>query len=174
MSVAPRGRIASRSFKIHFVHAHPLGTTSARPAPEIHLYRHRLRVTDLDHLGYVGNVRLLDYLQEAQVAMLDPRRERVFRTKGPTYLIAKHNVSYVRRLTFRDHPVEVETVVGRIGTSDVVVNSRLRDERAVYARCRTIWIACILPEGSTRRLDDEERVRLTRFSGTIDELPAAR
>ncbi len=73
MSVAPRGRITTRSSKIHFVHAHPLGTTTERPAPEIHLYRHRLRV-------------------------------------------------------------EVETVVGRIGTCDVVVKSRLRDERAVYAR----------------------------------------
>ncbi|AIG80147.1 acyl-CoA thioester hydrolase [Amycolatopsis sp. MJM2582] len=170
MSVAPRGRNTTRSFKIHFVHAHPLGTTSARPAPEIHLHRHRLRVADLDHLGHVGNVRLLDYFQEAQVAMLDPRREHLFQAKGPAYLIAKHNVSYLRRLTFRDSPVEVETVVGRIGTCDVVVNSRLRDERAVYARCRTIWVACVLPEGSTRRLGDEERERLTRFSGAIDEL----
>lgn len=169
MSVAPRGRNTPRSLKIHFVHAHPLGTTSARPASEIHLFRHRLRVTDLDYLGQVGNVRLLDYFQEAQIAMLDPRREHVFRTKGPAYLIAKHNVSYLRRLTFRDNPVEVESVVGRIGTCDVVVNSRLRDERAVYARCRTIWVACTLPEGSIRRLDDEENERLTRFSGTIDE-----
>lgn len=174
MSVAARGRIGTRSLKIHFVHAHPLGTTPERPAPEIHLYRHRLRVTDLDHLGYVGNVRLLDYFQEAQVAMLDPLRERVFQAKGPAYLIAKHNVSYVRRLTFRDHPVEVETVVGRIGTCDIMVNSRLRDERAVYARCRTIWVACTLPDGGTRRLDEEERARLTRFSGTIDEIHAAR
>ncbi len=117
------------------MHAHPLGKTTERPAPEIHLYRHRLRVTDPDYFGHVGNVR---------------------------------------RLTFRDHPVEVETVVGRIGTCDVVVNSRLRDERPVYARCRTIWVACTLPEGGIRRLDDEERTRLTRFSGTLDEIPSAR
>ncbi|MFK0243524.1 acyl-CoA thioesterase [Amycolatopsis azurea] len=170
MSVAPRGRNTARSLKIHFVHAHPLGTTSASPASEIHLYRQRLRVTDLDYLGHVGNVRLLDYFQEAQVAMLDPRRERVFQTKGPTYLIAKHNVSYLRRLTFRDNPVEVETVVGRIGGCDVVVNSRLRDEKAVYARCRTIWVACTLPEGGTRRLDEQERERLARFTGAIGEI----
>ncbi|OXM53928.1 acyl-CoA thioesterase [Amycolatopsis alba] len=173
MSAAPCGGNTARSLKIHIVHAHPLGTTGANPASEIHLYRHRLRVTDLDHLGHVGNVRLLDYFQEAQVAMLDPRRDRVFQTKGPTYLIAKHNVSYVRRLTFRDNPVEVETVVGRVGTCDILVNSRLRDEKVVYARCRTIWVACTLPEGSTRRLDEEERERLTRFSGTIDEIPTA-
>ncbi len=156
------------------MHAHPLGTTSARPAPEIHLYRHRLRVTDLDHLGHVGNARLLDYFQEAQVALLDPRRERVFQAKGPAFLIAKHNVSYLRRLTFRDNPVEVETVISRIGTCDVVVSSRLHDRGFVYSRCRTIWVACTLPEGTARRLDEEERARLTRFSGAIDEIPAAR
>lgn len=113
---------------------------------------------------------MLDYFQEAQIALLDPRREYLLQAKGPAYLIAKHNVSYLRRLTFRDNPVEVETVVGRIGTCDVMVNSRLRDERAVYARCRTIWVACTLPEGSTRRLAEEERERLTRFSGAIDEI----
>lgn len=149
-----------------------MGTTSAPPAAEIHLYRHRLRVTDLDHLGQVGTVRLLDYFQEAQIALLDPRRERMFQAKGPTYLIAKHNVSYLRRLTFRDDPIEVETVVSRIGTCDVVVSSRLRDRRSVYARCRTIWVACTLPAGTTRYLDPDERARLTRFSGAIDELPA--
>ncbi len=128
----------------------------------------------MDHLGYVGNARMLDYFQEAQTTLLDPRRERLFRTKGPAYLIAKHNVSYVRRLTFRDDPIQVETVVSRIGTCDVVVTSRLRDTGYIYARCRTIWVACTLPAATTRYLDEGERIRLARFSGAIDEATAAR
>lgn len=67
----------------------------------------------------VRGARLPDYFQEAQIALLDPRRERMFQAKGPAYLIAKHNVSYLRRLTFRDDPIQVDTVV----------SSRLRDRR---------------------------------------------
>lgn len=33
-----------------------MAATNVPPAPEIHPYRHRLCVTDLDYLGHVGTV----------------------------------------------------------------------------------------------------------------------
>ena len=72
-----------------------------------HRYECPMRWADLDQLGHVNNVVYVDYLQEARVDMLRAHG------RGPEALaeglvVVRHEVTYLKPLTFDFRPVSIE------------------------------------------------------------------
>ena len=123
-----------------------------------------MRWADLDQLGHVNNVVYVDYLQEARVDMLRAHG------RGPGALaeglvVARHEVTYLKPLTFDFRPVSIECWVTDIKAASFTMAYEIfRDgpdgERVVYVRATTVLTPYVFAEERPRRITPEERAVL--------------
>jgi acyl-CoA thioester hydrolase len=129
----------------------------------------------MDLLGHVNNVTYVDYLQEARIDMLlthSPDSRVVDLAEG--VVVVRHDVEYLRPLTFRHGPVTIESWVTRIRAATFTMAYEVFDEtpegRVVYVRAKTLLTPFVFAEERPRRLHQSERDALTRFLAD-DEMP---
>ncbi len=135
-----------------------------------------MRWADLDQLGHVNNVVYVDYLQEARVDMLRAHG------RGPGALaeglvVVRHEVTYLKPLTYDFRPVSIECWVTEIRAatftmayeifhdvpSDRPAEGGPHDEpgdRVVYVRATTVLTPFVFAEERPRRITAEEREAL--------------
>jgi acyl-CoA thioester hydrolase len=123
-----------------------------------------MRWADLDQLGHVNNVVYVDYLQEARVDMLRAHG------RGPEALaeglvVARHEVTYLKPLTFDFRPVSIECWVTDIKAATFTMAYEIfhddpEGQRVVYLRATTLLTPFVFAEERPRRITAEERAAL--------------
>jgi acyl-CoA thioester hydrolase len=130
-----------------------------------HTYECPLRWADLDLLGHVNNVVYVDYLQEARVDML--RTHRPARPAGELVdglVVVRHEVQYVRPLTFRFAPVTIECWVTEVRAATFTMAYEIFDPdpdepsgRRVYLQASTVLTPYVFADERPRRLTADEK-----------------
>ncbi len=111
-----------------------------------HVHAVQLRWADLDLLGHVNNVRLMEFLQEARVALLLEVGSRVDGAAGDlsadfSQVVARNEIDYLRPLYLSEEPVSVSTWVEHLGRSSYTLGHEVLDQSGrVAARARTVLV----------------------------------
>jgi len=123
-----------------------------------------MRWADLDQLGHVNNVVYVDYLQEARVDMLRALG------RGPEALaeglvVARHEVTYLKPLTYDFRPVSIECWVIDVKAATFtmayeIFHDSAEGDRVVYLRATTLLTPFVFAEERPRRITAEERAVL--------------
>ncbi|GAA3008845.1 thioesterase family protein [Streptosporangium longisporum] len=129
-----------------------------------HVFSRAVRFADIDSLGHVNNVRFLDYLEDARLAMfhIDPHHEGIAPFRG--LVVARHEIDYRRPLTFRLDPVRVESWVTEIRPVRFTLAYEIRDDEEVFVRAGSVLVAYDVEQASPRRLNQDELAYLRRFT----------
>ncbi|KRF17698.1 thioesterase [Nocardioides sp. Soil797] len=133
-----------------------------------HVYECPVRWADLDLLGHVNNVTYVDYLQEARIDMLlthAPDSRATDLAEG--VVVVRHDVSYLRPLTFRSEPVKIDSWVSEIRAATFTMAYEVYDEtpegRVVYLRATSVLTPFVFAEERPRRISAAEKETLSRF-----------
>jgi acyl-CoA thioester hydrolase len=128
-----------------------------------------MRWADLDQLGHVNNVVYVDYLQEARVDLLRAHG-RGPRALADGLVVVRHEVTYLKPLTFDFRPVSIECWVTDIKAATFTMAYEIFHEtpspdgadreRLVYARATTVLTPFVFAEERPRRITAEERTAL--------------
>ena len=125
-----------------------------------------MRWADLDQLGHVNNVVYVDYLQEARVDMLRAHG------RGPLALaeglvVVRHEVTYLKPLTYDFRPVSIECWVTDIKAATFTMAYEIFQDapsadgadgdRVVHLRATTVLTPFVFAEERPRRITREER-----------------
>ena len=124
----------------------------------------------MDTLGHVNDAVYVDYLQEARVDML--------RVHAPAQggeqlavgvVVVRHEVEFVHPLVFRPEPVRIESWVSQIRAATFTMAYEILDvmpdgARRVYLRASSLLTPYLFAEERPRRISEQERVVLERFS----------
>jgi len=116
---------------------------------------------DLDALGHVNNIKLIQYIQEAIFDLIrEGEQDDVF---PDGYMIARHEVDYRRQLHHRaDQPLPLQIWVTAIGTNSYTVRTETRRAGETVFEARTVCVARDHRTGMSRPLTEAERAHLTR------------
>jgi acyl-CoA thioester hydrolase len=128
-----------------------------------------MRWADLDQLGHVNNVVYVDYLQEARVDLLRAHG-RGPRALAEGLVVVRHEVTYLKPLTFDFKPVSIECWVTDIRAAtftmayevfhDAPAGDGGEGDRVVYLRATTVLTPFVFAEERPRRITAEERAAL--------------
>ncbi|WP_366522903.1 thioesterase family protein [uncultured Nocardioides sp.] len=127
-----------------------------------------MRWADLDQLGHVNNVVYVDYLQEARVDMLRAHgrgTEALASALVEGLVVARHEVTFLKPLTYDFRPVSIECWVTDIKAATFTMAYEIFDdgdagERVVYLRATTVLTPYVFAEERPRRITHEERAAL--------------
>jgi acyl-CoA thioester hydrolase len=122
-----------------------------------------MRWADLDQLGHVNNVVYVDYLQEARVDMLRAHG-RGPRALADGLVVVRHEVTYLKPLTYDFRPVSIECWVTDIKAATFTMAYEIfhdtEGDRVVYVRATTVLTPFVFAEERPRRITAEERAAL--------------
>lgn len=135
-----------------------------------HPYECQIRRADLHGDGTVGNVLVVDYLQEARLDLLRHHDTSPTPNPGEGLVVVRTVVDYVRPIRLADAPLVVDTWVCELRAASFTVAYELRTEAGVPARATTVLTPFVFETGRPRRLTADERARLET---TADEPPFA-
>jgi acyl-CoA thioester hydrolase len=132
-----------------------------------HRYECPMRWADLDQLGHVNNVVYVDYLQEARVDMLRAHG-RGSGELAEGLVVVRHEVTFLKPLTFDFRPVSIECWVTDIKAATFTMayeifhdpGSQQNGERIVYVRATTVLTPYVFADERPRRITAEERTVL--------------
>lgn len=136
------------------------------PRPR-HVYHRPVRFGDLDLHGHVNNVRFLEYLEDARIALLleflgtdadDGSMDLL-----PGIAVARHEVNYRRPLRFRPGSVRVESWTTKVGLVRCELAAEIRDDNDVFAEARSVLVAYDPLTRRPRRFTADERAFLRRY-----------
>ncbi|VXB86989.1 acyl-CoA thioesterase [Nocardioides sp. AX2bis] len=102
-------------------------------------YDLRVRFSDVDVYRHVNNVKYVEYLQEARIAIGDA----LWRDPGSDatgVVVGRAEVDYHRPMVLRPEPYTVLTTVSRLGTRSMDLSSEIRDGDVVCARGRVVMV----------------------------------
>ncbi len=128
-----------------------------------HCHAIRLRFSDLDWQGHINNVSTIEYLQEAQIRLLDPDCDKIFQEAEQSFVVAAHSVDYLHPIQFREHPLVVKTIVVELGRAKVVLNSQIVDDQEIYARSISTYVAYDTTVRAVRPLTTFEQSELASY-----------
>ncbi|QMU66970.1 thioesterase family protein [Streptacidiphilus sp. P02-A3a] len=133
----------------------------SKPAAIPHTFWCTTRWGDLDALGHVNNIKLIQYIQEAIFDLIREGEPDDVLPDG--YMIARHEVDYRRQLHHRaDQPVPLQIWVTAIGTNSFTVRTETRRGGLTVFEARTVCVARDQRTGMSRPLTDSERAHLAR------------
>jgi acyl-CoA thioester hydrolase len=125
-----------------------------------------MRWADLDQLGHVNNVVYVDYLQEARVDMLRAHG-RGSGALAEGLVVVRHEVTFLKPLTFDFRPVSIECWVTDIKAATFTMAYEIfhdagsdDGERTVYVRATTVLTPYVFAEERPRRITADERAVL--------------
>ena len=129
-----------------------------------------VRWSDMDAFGHVNNVQFLRLLEESRIAAFEQ-----LRGGGPSLLetgvlVARHEVEYLRPLTWSARPVQVVLWVTAVGGASFDLGYEVRDAEPgqpeqVYVRAASTMVTFDVATGATRRVSDRERAVLEGWRG---------
>ncbi len=102
-------------------------------------YDLRVRFSDVDVYRHVNNVKYVEYLQEARIAIGDALW-RDPDTDATGMVVGRTEVDYHRPMVLRPEPYTVLTTVTRLGTRSMDLTSEIRDHDVLCARGRVVMV----------------------------------
>lgn len=131
-------------------------------------FRCPLRWSDLDAQGHVNNALVVDYLQEARVAL--------FRS-GPTsslldsgIVVVGHQVEYVDSVEYSADGVDIELGVTSMGGARFELAYTLTQQTRVVARARTVLCPYDFVAARPARLSGQDRAFLSGVTMEVEPL----
>lgn len=132
-----------------------------------HRFQCPLRWSDMDAFGHVNNAVFLRYLEEARLDLLS-RQARETEPSAFTggSVVSRHEIDYLRPLTYRHTPVAVELWVTKVGAASVDFAYEIREADPAarpYVRAKTVVVTYDFAEERPRRLTAVERAFLEGY-----------
>ncbi|MFC4534998.1 acyl-CoA thioesterase [Sphaerisporangium dianthi] len=149
-------------------HVSPERSASGKSTTGRHVFHRPVRFADIDAHGHVNNVRFLDYLEDARIALFfdflrKTRNDAHPETSMVSVAVARHQVDYRRPLLFRHGVVQVESWVTKIGQVRFELAAEIRNEEEVFAEARSLIVAYDPETAGLRRFTAEEHAFLRRY-----------
>lgn len=132
------------------------------------VFRIPQRWVDLDAQGHVNNAAVLDYLQEARVALLQD--SPAAHLLGNGIIVAGHQVEYLASISFGPEPLEVAVRVGEVGAARFTVAYEVFEHGRLVVRARTVLAQFDFAAGRPTRLGASERAWLTSVAEPLEAL----
>ncbi len=140
-----------------------LGPAAPRPvavdAARATTYELRVRFSDVDVYRHVNNVKYVEYLQEARIAIGDALW-RDPDTDATGVVVGRAEVDYHRPMVLRAEPYTVLTTVSRLGTRSMDLTSEIRDGDELCARGRVVMVFFDRDHGRSVEPSTQLRARL--------------
>ena len=128
-----------------------------------HIAKVPLRWGDLDALGHVNNVALVQLLEEARVSLL-VALGWTGETHSLGFYVVRHEIDYIAPVVYRTEPLVVDTWVDHIGTSSWTISYDVLDhEGQPLAHARTVVVTINLETGRPQPISGETLEHLQRF-----------
>ena len=124
-------------------------------------YDLRVRFSDVDVYRHVNNVKYVEYLQEARIAVGDALW-RDPDTEATGVVVGRTEVDYHRPMVLRPEPYTVLTTVSRVGTRSLELTSEIRDGDVLCARGRVVMVFFDREHGRSVEPSPRLRARLER------------
>jgi acyl-CoA thioester hydrolase len=120
----------------------------------------QVRWGDSDRLGHVNNTRYVEYMQEARIQFLEAKLAPL--GGRPGYLVVrKMTVEFLKPVTDRSGPLNVEIFTTHVGTSSFTVRHVIRDNAGVEcAFGDALMVGFDTVSEKSRPLADSERAVL--------------
>jgi len=120
-----------------------------------HTARIPVRWGDLDALGHVNNVALVQLLEEARVSLILSLGWSG-ETDAMGFYVVRHEIDYIAPILYRTEPLSVEVWVDHIGTSSWTVSYDVLDhEGQPLAHARSVLVTIDLETGRPTPIDEE-------------------
>ena len=147
-----------------FLEPAPRQRVSSGPVPtsEVGHYQVHVRFSDVDAYGHVNNVKYFEYFQEARI-VLTARVWRELHEEGepaPSIVVAQTNVDYRQPILFRAEPYDCWSVVTRVGTRSMTIESQICDGARVLSRAEVVIVFFDLQTGRSAEPPAAYRDRL--------------
>lgn len=121
-------------------------------------YPVQVRFSDLDVYGHANNVIYLEYFQESRITLL---LRRIEAAKGaglqvgvPPLVVAAVSIEYKRPMVLRAEPYDSWSWVERLGTTSMVIESRICDtDGTLLARAQFVMVFIDAATGASARPD---------------------
>ncbi|MEV5956845.1 thioesterase family protein [Streptomyces sp. NPDC051987] len=140
--------------------AHPHGPHPHGP----HLYSRPVRMSDLDPMNHVNNVRLLEMIQDAHVDLFYLQHGHSGQAVRVRVIYARHELDYTEALDLRPEPAVISTTVSAVRRSSFRLTSRITRGDQVFCTCVSTCVAYDPAARRTRRLEDDELAVLARHA----------
>lgn len=129
--------------------------------------RHQAQVhwSDPDMLGHLNHARYLTMFEDARMAMLASSPAGYAGAPGGRgFIAARVAVDYLSAVTYRPGLLlDIDTWVGKIGTSSWTLLAELRDGGTPRARCECVLVGYDYDTARSRPLEPDERGYLGRY-----------
>jgi acyl-CoA thioester hydrolase len=140
---------------------------AAHPVRTRHVYHRQVRFSDIDANGHVNNVRFLEYLEDARIALYQgyegaPPEERSG-LPAVWFAIVRHEVDYRRPLGFRHGWVRVESWMTKVNWASCQLAARIRSDDEVFAEAHSTIAGFDPNTGRVRRFTAPERAFLRSY-----------
>ena len=143
--------------------ARPARLPAVEPDRATH-YDVRVRFSDVDVYRHVNNVKYVEYLQEARIAIGDALwRDPAMESLG--VVVAQTEVDYHVPMVLRPEPYAVLTTVSRVGSRSLDLNSEVRDGGVLCARGR---VTLVFFDRRTQRAADPSPALRERLATALD------
>lgn len=134
---------------------------------EKHMYHRQVRFSDIDAHGHVNNVRFLEYLEDAWIALyldntaVPPEDRDGVPTVG--FAIVRHEIFYRRPLRFRHGSVRVESWLTKMNRVTCEMAAQICSDGEVFVEARSMIMGFDAQTAKPRRFTVHERTFLTRY-----------
>lgn len=108
---------------------------------EVGHYPVHVRFSDVDVFGHVNNVKYVEYLQEARIALMARLWDEVpASSERSSLVVAQVDVDYKVPILHREAPYDAWSWVTHVGSTSLVVETEIVDEETVLARARVVLV----------------------------------
>jgi len=113
-----------------------------------------LRWGDMDVFEHINNVAYVGYLEDARVSLL-ANAGFAPELDGIRQFVVRHEIDYLKPLTFRAEPMQMQVWIESVGNSSYVIGYCLLDEEAEYMRAKTTMVCMNMESGLPGRIPSQ-------------------
>lgn len=105
----------------------------------------------MDVFEHINNVAYVGYLEDARVALLAnvgfaPELD------GIRQFVVRHEIDYLKPLTYRAEPMQMQVWIESLGNSSYVIGYCLLDDEAQFMRAKTTMVCMKMDSGLPGRI----------------------
>ena len=147
--------------------AAPARPIEVRHAATRHIYHRQVRFSDVDANGHVNNVRFLEYLEDARIALYLDYAGALPEDRGGLpavrFAIVRHEVDYRKPLSFRHGSVRVESWMTKVNWASCELAAEICSDDGVFVEACSTIVGFDPHTARPRRFTVPERAFLKRY-----------
>lgn len=127
------------------------------------VYEVQMRWGDMDAYQHVNNTAYLTYVEQARVAMFYDNPELAAHEFAGGVVIAKHEVDYLKPVTYHPEPLRIELWISHLGGASLTVVQEVYDGDVLACRVTSVSVRFDFAAGVPTRMTPEEREALSKY-----------